>query len=132
VALETWVQGGQLAGLKAAELFRDLAVARTDGSKSKLMDRLGRVDLLIMNDWAMSSMTEPERQDFLESCDARYQTQPTLLISQLPVASWHAPIGDPTIADSILDRLVHGAHRIEPQGESMRKKRPGKAHGDTQ
>jgi len=108
--------------LKAAELFRDLAVARADGSHSKLLDRLERVDLLVVDDWAMAPMSEPERRDFLEICDARYQARSTLLTSQLPVASWHAQIGDPTIADSILDRLVHNAHRIELQGESMRKK----------
>ena len=74
----------------------------------------------------MAPLTETERRDFLEICDTRYQARSTLLTSQLPVAAWHAQIGDPTIADSILDRLVHNAHRIEMQGESMRKKRGGK------
>jgi DNA replication protein DnaC len=108
---------------KAAELFRSLATSRADGSHSKLLYQLGRVDLLIVDDWAMAPMTEAERRDFLEICDARYQARSTLLTSQLPVASWHAQIADPTIADSILDRLVHNAHRIELKGESMRKKR---------
>jgi DNA replication protein DnaC len=112
--------------LKAAELFREFVTARADGSHSKLLDRLGRVDLLIVDDWAMAPMTEIERRDFLEVCDTRYQTRSTMLTSQLPVATWHAQIGDPTIADSILDRLVHNAHRIEMQGESMRKKRGAK------
>ena len=66
-------------------------------------------------------MAEGERCAFLEICDERYLTRSTLLTSQLPVAKWHAQIGDPTVADSILDRLVHAAHRIELQGESMRK-----------
>ena len=113
--------------LKAAELFRDLAASRADGSHSKQLYQLGRVDVLIIDDWAMAPMTEAERRDVLEICDARYQTHSTLLTSQLPVASWHAQIGDPTTADSILDRLVHNAHRIELQGESMRRKRPQKA-----
>jgi DNA replication protein DnaC len=108
---------------KAAELFRHLATARADGSHSKLLYQLGRVDLLIVDDWAMAPMTETERRDFLEICDTRYQARSTLLTSQLPVTNWHAQIGDPTIADSILDRLVHNAHRIELKGESMRKKR---------
>jgi len=108
---------------KATELFRSLATSRADGSHSKLLYHLGRVDLLIVDDWAMAPMTEAERRDFLEICDARYQARSTLLTSQLPVASWHAQIADPTIADSILDRLVHNAHRIEHKGESMRKKR---------
>ena len=108
---------------KAAELFRSLATSRADGSHSKLLYHMSRVDLLIVDDWAMAPMTEAERRDFLEICDARYQTRSTLLTSQLPVASWHAQVADPTIADSILDRLVHNAHRIELKGESMRKKR---------
>lgn len=112
--------------VKAAELFRDLAMARADGSHAKLLYRLGRVDVLVVDDWAMAPLAEAERRDFLEICDERYQTYSTLLTSQLPVASWHAQIGDPTIADSILDRLVHNAHRIELQGESMRKKRGSK------
>ena len=97
---------------KAAELFRGLATSRADGSHSKLLYHLARVELLIVDDWAMAPMTEAERRDFLEICDARYQARSTLLTSQLPVASWHAQIADPTIADSILDRLVHNAHRI--------------------
>ena len=80
-------------------------------------------DVLIVDDWAMAPLSETERRDFLEICDDRYQTRSTLLTSQLPVAAWHAQIADPTVADSILDRLVHQAHRIELQGESMRKKR---------
>jgi DNA replication protein DnaC len=108
---------------KAPELFRNLATARADGSHSKLLYQLGRIDLLIVDDWAMAPMNDAERRDFLEICDTRYQARSTLLTSQLPVASWHAQIGDPTLADSILDRLVHNAHRIELQGESMRKKR---------
>jgi DNA replication protein DnaC len=116
--------------LKAAELFRDLAMARADGSHGKLLDRLSRIDLLIVDDWAMAPLTEAERRDFLEICDGRYQVRSTLLTSQLPVASWHPQIGDPTVADSILDRLVHNAHRIELKGESMRKKRNPKTTGE--
>jgi DNA replication protein DnaC len=108
---------------KAPELFRSLATSRADGSHSKLLYHLGRVDLLVVDDWAMAPMSEAERRDFLEICDTRYQARSTLLTSQLPVASWHAQIADPTIADSILDRLVHNAHRIELKGESLRKKR---------
>ena len=78
----------------------------------------------------MAPLTEAERRDFLEICDARYQVHSTLLTSQLPVASWHPQIGDPTVADSILDRLVHNAHRIELKGESMRKKRNAKTGGE--
>jgi len=107
---------------KANQLFRDLAMARADGRLGKLLFRLSRIDVLIVDDWAMAPLLETERRDFLEICDERYQTRSTLLTSQLPVSAWHAQIGDPTVADSTLDRLVHNAHRIELQGESMRKK----------
>ncbi len=110
---------------KATQLFRDLVMARADGSLGKLLYRLSCSDVLIVDDWAMASLSEAERRDFLEICDERYQMRSTLLTSQLPVSAWHAQIGDPTVADSILDRLVHNAHRIELQGESMRKKRTG-------
>jgi DNA replication protein DnaC len=113
--------------VKAAELARQLAASRADGSHFRLLLQLGRLDLLVVDDFCMAPMTEGERRDFLEICDTRYQTRSTLLTSQLPVASWHVQIGDPTLADSILDRLVHNAHRIELKGESMRRKRGPKA-----
>ena len=105
----------------AAQLFRELELGRADGSYGKKLRALGQVDVLIVDDWAMAPMAEAERRAFLEICDERYLTRSTLLTSQLPVAKWHAQIGDPTVADSILDRLVHGAHRIELQGDSIRK-----------
>lgn len=105
----------------AAQLFRELDLGRADGSYAKRLRALGQVDVLIVDDWAMAPMAETERRAFLEICDERYLTKSTLLTSQLPVAKWHAQIGDPTVADSILDRLVHGAHRIELQGDSIRK-----------
>ena len=78
--------------------------------------------MLVVDDFAMNPLEEHERRLFLEICDDRYRRRSTVLSSQLPVASWHKQIGDPTIADSILDRLVHNAYRIEMNGESMRKK----------
>ena len=108
---------------RAAQLFRELALAHADGSFGRLLRRLSQTDVLIVDDWAMAPLTDTERRDVLEIFDDRYQTRSTILTSQLPVASWHAQIGDPTIADSILDRLVHNAHRIELKGESLRKKR---------
>lgn len=111
---------------RAPQLFRDLAAARADGSLRHLLHRLARIDVLILDDWAMAPLSDAERRDSLEICDDRYQTRSTILTSQLPVPSWHEQIGDPTLADSILDRLVHNAHHIQMQGESMRKKRPPK------
>jgi DNA replication protein DnaC len=108
---------------RAAALFRDLAIARVDGSLRSLLARLSRIEVLVIDDWAMAPMSEAERRDFWEICEDRYQTRSTILTSQLPVARWHEQIGDPTAADGILDRLVHNAHRIEMRGDSMRKKR---------
>jgi len=107
----------------APALFRDLAIARADGSLRLLLAKLSRIDLLVIDDWAMAPLSEPERRDFWEICEDRYQTRSMILTSQLPVTRWHEQIGDPTVADGILDRLVHNAHRIEMRGESMRKKR---------
>jgi DNA replication protein DnaC len=106
---------------RAAALFRDLNLARADGSLRNLLARLARVDVLVLDDWAIAPLADAERRDFWEICDERYQTRSTILTSQLPVARWHEQIGDATIADGILDRLVHNAHRIELRGESMRK-----------
>jgi DNA replication protein DnaC len=103
-------------------LFRDLALARADGSLRHLLAKLGRVDVLVIDDWAMAPLTEAERRDFWEICEERYQRRSTVLTSQLPIGRWHEQIADPTLADGILDRLVHNAHRIEMQGESMRKR----------
>jgi DNA replication protein DnaC len=111
---------------RAAQLFRELALAHADGSFSRLLRRLAQTDVLVIDDFCMAPLAEIERRDFLEICDDRYQTRSTILTSQVPVASWHAQIGDPTAADSILDRLVHNAQRIELKGESMRRKRGGK------
>ena len=90
---------------------------------SALVRRLSRIDVLVVDDWAMAPLAETERRDFWEICEDRYQTRSTILTSQLPVARWHEQIGDATAADGILDRLVHNAHRIEMRGDSMRKKR---------
>jgi hypothetical protein len=109
-------------------IVSDLAIARADGSLRSLLIRLGRIDVLVIDDWAMAPLAETERRDFWEICEDRYQTRSTILTSQLPVARWHEQIGDPTAADGILDRLVHNAHRIEMRGDSMRKNR-GKAGG---
>src|SRR5713226_7338719 len=108
---------------RAAALFRDLAIARADGSLRQLLRRLNRIDVLVVDDWAMAPMSEAERRDFWEIAEDRYQTRSMILTSQLPVSRWHEQIGDPTLADGILDRLVHNAHRIEMRGDSMRKQK---------
>jgi len=108
---------------RIAELFRDLTMARADGSFGQYLSKLARIDVLVLDDFAMAPLKEQERRDFLEICDDRYQRRSTILTSQVPVAHWHEQIGDPSIADSIMDRLVHNAYRIELDGESIRKLR---------
>ena len=111
---------------RVPQLFRDLSLARADGSLRSLLAHLAKIDVLLVDDWAMAPLVDAERRDFLEICEDRYQVRSTILTSQIPVAQWHEQIGDPTSADSILDRLVHNAYRIELESESMRKKRGGK------
>ena len=105
------------------KLFRELMVARADGSLGRVLETIARVDVLVVDDFAMAPLNEQERRDFLEILDDRYNRRSTILTSQLPVEKWHAQIGDPTLADSILDRVVHNVYRIELSGESIRKKK---------
>ena len=114
---------------RTAELFRELAIAHVDGSIGRLLVKLSRIDVLVLDDFAMAPLKDGERRDFLEICDDRYQRRSLILTSQLPIAHWHEQIGDPSVADSILDRLIHNAYRLELNGESMRKKR-GRKPGD--
>jgi DNA replication protein DnaC len=109
---------------RAATLFRDLSLARADGSLRGLLLRLSKVDVLVVDDWAMAPLSETERRDFWEICEDRYQARSLVLTSQMPVAKWHEQIGDATIAEGILDRIVHCAHRIDLRGESLRKNPP--------
>jgi DNA replication protein DnaC len=111
----------------AGKLFRELTAARADGSLGKLLPTLARMDVLVIDDFAMNPLEDQERRVFLEICDDRYRRRATVLSSQLPVPSWHQQIGDPTIADSILDRLVHSAYRFDLDGESMRKPQGGRS-----
>jgi len=111
---------------RTTELFREIATAHADGSIGRVLLRLSRTDVLLLDDFAMAPLKDSERRDFLEICDDRYQRRSMILTSQMPIAHWHEQIGDPSIADSILDRLVHNAYRVELNGESMRKKRSRK------
>lgn len=110
--------------LRAAALFRELALARADGSLRNYLLRLSKVDVLVVDDWAMQPLNENERRDFWEICEDRCQTRSLILTSQMPVAKWHEQIGDATVAEGILDRIVHRAHRIDLRGDSLRKNPP--------
>jgi len=104
----------------AAKLFRHLAAAHADGSFLRLAGQLQKTALLIVDDWGMEKLQEAQYRDFLEVLDDRQGRGATLMTSQFPLKLWHDTIGNPTVADAILDRLVHNAHRIELTGESLR------------
>jgi len=107
---------------RLGRLLNGLALARADGSYPKLLLKLAKTDLLILDDWGLAPLSDPERRDLLEILEDRYRKRATLVTSQLPVEHWHEYIGNPTLADAILDRLVHGAHIITLKGGSMRKR----------
>ncbi len=109
--------------LRVPRLFRDLAIARGDGSYEKLLKSYARTDVLVLDDWGLAQIGAPDRRDLLEILEDRYGLRSTVVTSQLPVKTWYESIGDPTLADGILDRLVHGAYEIAMEGESMRAKR---------
>jgi len=107
---------------RAPRLFADLATARGEGRLSKLMAAIERTRLLIIDDWGPEPLTAEQRRDLLEIVDGRCDRGSLLITSQLPVARWHDVIGDPTLGDAVLDRIVHRAHRLELKGDSLRKR----------
>jgi DNA replication protein DnaC len=109
---------------RLSRLFQDLALARGDGSYPKLMSRIAKTDLLVLDDFGLAPLGDVERRELLEILEDRYGTRATLVTSQLPLEHWHETIGDPTLADAILDRLVHRAHKLLLKGGSMRKIAP--------
>ncbi|HZD89444.1 MAG TPA: IS21-like element helper ATPase IstB [Pseudolabrys sp.] len=102
-------------------LFADLALGRGDGRYPRLMRALGGVKLLILDDWGLEPLGPDQRRDLLEILEERYGRGATLITSQIPVDRWHEIIGDPTLADAILDRIIHNAHRLKLRGDSLRK-----------
>lgn len=118
-------QGYTALYVRVPRLFQELALARGDGSYPKLLRKLARTDLLVLDDWGLAPLTEVERRDVLEIVDDRHGTRSTLLAGQLPLTHWHEHIGDPTLADAICDRLIHNAHKLTLKGASMRKARSG-------
>jgi DNA replication protein DnaC len=102
-------------------LLMEIAIARGDGSYHKLMEKLAKTDLLVIDDWGIAELTGEQKQDLLELMEDRHGLRSTLITSQLPLENWHDFIADGTRADAILDRLVHNAYKIKMKGESMRK-----------
>src|SRR5262249_54475391 len=107
--------------LRLPRLFEQLRIAHGDGSYLRLLQLWAKTDLLILADWGLDTLALAERKDLLELMDDRHGLHSTLITSQLPLEHWHTYLGEPTMADAILDRLLHNAHKIHLKGESMRK-----------
>lgn len=122
VAQKACREGFRTLYLRSPQFFYQIALARADGSYGTLMKRLSKAHLLVLDDLALTPLNDTERRDLLEVTEERHGSSSTLITSQLPIENWHDHIGDPTIADAILDRLIHNAHRIQLKGGSMRKK----------
>lgn len=109
--------------VRLSRLLLELNQTKADGSYSKALQSLSKFELLILDDWGLEPLKAAQRNDLMEIMDDRHGSTSTVMISQLPIDQWYQSIGDNTLADAILDRLMHNAHRINLKGESMRKKR---------
>lgn len=117
-------EGCSVQYVRTSRLLGELAVGHADGTYPRRLAALARLDLLVLDDWGLAPLTGDQRRDLLELLDDRYDRRSTLVAAQLPVEHWHDYLADPTLADAILDRLVHNAHKLSLQGESLRKQRP--------
>jgi DNA replication protein DnaC len=116
-------KGHRVVYRRAPRLIDELTLARADGTLTRLLARLARVDLLILDDWGLTQLRDQDRRDLLEVMEDRDGARSTLIASQIPVEAWHDYLGDPTVADAIADRLLHSAHRLTLTGPSRRKDR---------
>jgi DNA replication protein DnaC len=118
--------GHSVAYHRLSRLLEDLTLARADGSLRHLLRRLAKAEVLVLDDWLLRTMDSVQAQDVLDMLQDRAGVGATVIVTQIPMAQWHGRIADPTLADAICDRLVHGSHRIELRGESQRKLRSTK------
>jgi DNA replication protein DnaC len=123
-------QGMSVLYLRLKEMLEQMYLAQAEGTYRKLLDKLTKADLLIIDDWGLEPLNPQQRSDLLELIDGRYDHHSLLIISQLPISNWYEMIGESTHADAILDRLVHRSIKMELQGESMRKVTKPLTHGD--
>ena len=119
---EACIKGNRVKYYRLSRLMLALAQAKADGTYSKLLAQLAKLDCLILDDWGLEPLEAPQRNDLMEIMDDRHGSGSTMILSQLPTDQWHQSIGDNTLADAILDRVMHNAHRIKLKGESMRKR----------
>ena len=115
------MKGYSVKYYRLSRLMLELTQAKADGTYSKALQSLARLDCLIIDDWGLEPLKAVQRNDMMEIMDDRHESASTIMISQLPTDQWYQSIGDNTLADAILDRLMHNAHRIKLKGESMRK-----------
>ena len=120
-------QGFSVLYTRFSRLLEELRIAHGDGSFAQRLAQLAKLDILILDDWAMAPIGQAERCDLLEVLDHRTGDKSTIITSQLPVEHWHEYLAEPTLADAILDRIVHQSHRLAFDGESLRKNPPSKA-----
>ncbi|WP_455289863.1 IS21-like element helper ATPase IstB [Cupriavidus necator] len=117
--------GYSVCYLRMPKFSEEMAIVHGSGRYAKLLAQWAKTDILVLDDLAMTPMSDQARRDLLELLDDRHGSRSTIVTSQIPLDHWHDAIGDPTLADAILDRLVHNAHRLTLDGESMRKRRNG-------
>jgi DNA replication protein DnaC len=115
------LKGFNVLSMRLSRLLEELIQAKADGSYLKRILALSKIDLLLIDDFGISPFTDQNRRDFLEILDDRYKKKSTIITSQLDVKHWHAAIGDATLADAILDRVIHNSYRIDIKGDTMRK-----------
>jgi len=123
LAHKACLEGYKACYYRVSRLFRELHAAQGDGTYLKLMTKISKFQVLVIDDWGLENLKDQQRNDLLEVLEDRHGVRSTIITSQLPVEHWHEVIGNPTIADAIMDRLVHNAHKISLSGDSMRKKK---------
>lgn len=121
IAHKACLEGYSAVYERASKFFSELILAKGDGRYSKLLNRIAKTNVLIIDDWGLTKLNEQNRNDFLEIIEERHQLQATIITSQLPLENWHEAFGNATIADAIMDRLINNSYKINLKGESMRK-----------
>jgi len=122
LAHKACLEGFSATYLRLPRLFQELLMAKGDGRYTRFIQQLAKVDVLILDDWGLNAFTDEQCRDLLEILDDRHQLRSTIITSQFPIKHWHETLNNPTLADAILDRVVHNAYKIQLKGESLRKK----------